>query len=334
MWTTACDLGSREVGDVVGLVSKHPQILRGVGVACTTITREGTLLSFEEQPVGLGRAEVARRMRRLGLGPSFVVSNYSNAGEGFDGALALSVLAKKPKRRALAETIARIAKSEGFAAVELDLEQLPNAAAAPYAELAREVKDQLGDPLEIVVDVHPKTVDDPGWLGPGGHDYAALAATGAVLRLMTYDLSIGPVPAGPSTKASWIREVVAYAKSKGVRSEQLEIGLPAYGYDFPPKGKGAALPLRFEEVTALRTKTKAEVARDDADVPHFSYDGADGRHEVWFDDEKSLSRLLTDIGDLATDVRGIAIWGVGRADPNLGKCLADQGFAVAAARPR
>lgn len=331
VWTTACDLGNREVGDIVGLVSKHPMVLGGVGVACTSITRDGTLLTFEEQPVGLGRAQVARRMRKLGLSPTFVVSNYGP--NGFDGALAMSVLANKKKRTALAEAIVHAATSEGFAGVELDLELMPNAAAPHYAELAREVHDRLEGKLALAVDVHPKTKDDPGWLGPGGHDYAALAATGAVLRLMTYDLSIGPVPAGPSTKASWIREVVEYARSKNVPSEQLEIGLPAYGYDFPPQGKGQAAPLRFEEVAALRAKTKAELARDENDVPHFAYDGVGGRHEVWFDDEKSLARLLGEIGDLAKEVRGVAVWGMGRADPNLGKCLAEQGFAVANKTP-
>lgn len=321
VWTTACTLGARDVGDLVGLVPRAPRV--GIGVACTSVAADGRLLTLDEEPVGLGRALVARRMRRLGLAPLLVVSNYGSSG--FDGKTALGVLEKK--RGVLVDAIARAAETEGFAGVELDLELLPTEAAAVYAALAREVRARTTG--ELAIDVHPKTQDDPGWLGPSGHDYAALAGSGAVLRLMTYDLSIGPVPPGPSTKASWIRAVVGYARSKNIPAAQLEIGLPAYGYDFPPKG--AAVPLRWEDVMALRSKAKAEVVRDAQQTPHFTYEGENGRHEVWFDDATSLSRLLDDVADLAADVRGISIWGMGRADPDLGKRLAERGFAVAAA---
>lgn len=335
VWVTACDGESREVADIVGFAAKYPTVLGGVGVACTVITRDGALEAQAEQPVGLGRASVARRIGKLGLPASLVVSNV--AADGFDGALALAALSKAATRARLADNIVHLARHEAFASVELDFEMMPTGAGAGYVKLAEEVGARLradGGRTELSIDVHPKTVDDPGWSGPGAHDYAALAKTGAVLRLMTYDLSIGPVPAGPSTKASWVREVVAYARSKGVPPEQLEIGLPAYGYDFPPQGNGAALPMRFEEVNALRVRVNAELSRDAADVPHFHYDAPDGRHEVWFDDGKSIARLLDELADLAPYVRGVAVWGIGRSDPDLGKRLAEQGFQVAAGPPR
>jgi spore germination protein len=203
---------------------------------------------------------------------------------------------------------------------------MPTIAADGYVQLVRAVKSAAGDGVEISVDVHPKTVDDPGWDGPGAHDYTALANAGAVVRLMTYDLSIGPVPPGPCTKASWVREVVAYARSKKIPPAQLEIGLPAYGYDFPPEGKGVPLALKHKEIMQLKARVKAEVIRDDAGTPHFSYDAKDGRHEVWFDDAESLGRIIADLRPIAKDVRGIAIWGIGGADPRLVDTLVAAGF--------
>jgi spore germination protein YaaH len=110
------------------------------------------------------------------------------------------------------------------------------------------------------------------------------------------------------------------AKSKGVPAEKLEIGLPAYGYDFPPKGP--AVPLRHEEIVALLARTKSTVVRDANGTPHFEYNG----HQVWFDDAESIGRLLADLEDVAPSVRGIAIWGAGRADANLGKVLEAAGL--------
>lgn len=335
VWITACDVESREVADIARFAASYPKVLGGVGVACTVTTREGGLEAQGEHPVGLGRASVARRIAKLGLPTSLVISNVGP--NGFDGPLALAALSKPATRARLADNVVNVARQEGFASVELDFEMMPTAASANYVKLTEEIVVRLrgdGGSTELSIDLHPKTVDDPGWAGPGAHDYAALAKTGAVLRLMTYDLSIGPVPAGPSTKASWVRDVVAYARSKGVPPEQLEIGLPAYGYDFPPPGNGPAVPMRFEEVNALRVRVNATVTRDGADVPHFTYEGPDGLHEVWYDDGKSIGRLLREISDLAPYVRGVAVWGIGRSDPDLGKLLAEQGFQVAAGPAR
>lgn len=307
LWTTACDPSAPEVTEVLS---------RGrgsIGIACTSVTREGGLRTQDERPFGRGRGLVAQKVPRASL----VIANPGTGG--FDGALGMQVVSDDKARARLVDELERVVKKEGYKAVELDLEAMPTAAAPYFVALATEAVKRLSG-IEIVVDVHPKTADDPGWDGPGAHDYAALANAGAVVRLMTYDLSIGPVPPGPCTTAKWIREVVAYAKSKGVPADKLEIGLPAYGYDFP--AKGPAVPLRYTEVMALGARVKAAVERDENGTPHFKY--AD--HQVWFDDAVSIERLLRDLGDVAGDVRGIAIWGIGRADPKLGKVLADAGL--------
>jgi spore germination protein YaaH len=317
LWTTACDPAFKEVTDVYARATAGS--VKSVGIACTSITKDGSLVTQDERPIGKGRALVAKKFEKLL--PSLVIANPGPGG--FDGPLGLQVVSDEKTRAHLVDTIVKAATREGFRAVELDLEAMPTAAAPFFVTLTSEVVAKLPG-VEIIADVHPKTVDDPGWDGPGSHDYLGIANAGAVLRLMTYDLSIGPVPPGPSTTAAWIRDVVQYARKKGVPPEKLEIGLPAYGYDFPPTGP--AVPLRYEEVMALLTRVKAKIVRDNNGSPHFDYDAGGQKHQVWFDDATSLGRVLTDLADQAKDVRGIAIWGIGRADPNLGKVLAEAGF--------
>jgi spore germination protein YaaH len=314
LWTTACDPTAKEVTDVV--LRLKPGLVESVGIACTAITRDGGLTTQAEHPSGKGRSLVAEKLAKAGVSASLVIANPGPGG--FDGPLGMQVINDEKARARLVSEIVKAARD--MTAVELDLEAMPTAASASFVTLTKEVAAKLPK-LELVVDVHPKTTDDPGWDGPGSHDYLALANAGAVVRLMTYDLSIGPVPPGPSTKASWIRDVVAYARSKGVPPEKLEIGLPAYGYDFPPN-KGVPVPLRYEEVMALRARVNAKVTRDENGSPHFDYNG----HQVWYDDATSIARVLSDAGEIAKDVRGIAIWGIGRADPDLGKVLGEAGF--------
>lgn len=323
VWVTSCDEKSEEAANILALIAKHPGVIDSVGVACTHVVGNGRLVTVGEHPVDVGRGKIAGKLAKTGVRTSLVVANVGP--NGFDGALGKKAIESEVSRVHLIELILDGARRDRIRDVELDLEAMSTKAAADYAKLAKEAALRVKDG-EVVVDVHPKTGDTQDWDGPGGHDYAALAESGVVVRLMTYDLSIGPVPAGPSTRATWAREVVKYARVKGVPAERLELGLPAYGYDFPPKGKGAPIALRHADVMALRAKLKAEIKRDEFGTPHFDYEGDGGKHEVWFDDAESIRRLLTDLSDIAADVRGVAIWGIGRADADLGKRLAEAGF--------
>jgi spore germination protein YaaH len=311
---TSCDEKSDEAASVLAAMNKHPGVIDSVGLACTTITPDGKLTSIGE------RAKLVARLHKASARSSLVIANVGP--NGFDGPLAKKILDGEASRVHLLELILDAAMRDSFRDVELDLEAMSTKAAANYAKLTKLAVARVKNG-EVVVDVHPKTTDTHTWDGPGGHDYAALGDAGAVIRLMTYDLSTGPgVPPGPSTRATWAREVIKYARSKGIPAERLELGLPAYGYDFPPKGKGAPIALRHADVMELQAKTKAEIKRDEHGTPHFDYDG----HQVWFDDAESIKRLLAELADMAPEVRGVAIWGFGRADANLGKLLADLGF--------
>jgi len=323
VWVTSCDEKAEEATSIVASLRKRPGVVDSVGVACTVVTKDGKLQAVSEHPLGEGRGKIAGKLAKEGVRTSLVIANVGP--NGFDGALGKKVIETDVSRTHLLELILDAARREEIRDVELDLEAMPAAAAPNYAKLAKAAVARVANG-EVVIDLHAKTLDTQSWDGPGGHDYAALAESGAVLRLMTYDLSIGPVPPGPSTRASWTRDVIRYARAKGVPAERLELGLPAYGYDFPPKGKGAAVALRYVDVMALQAKVKATIKRDDLGSPHFDYEGDGGKHEVWFDDAESIGRLLADLAEVATEVRGVAIWGIGRADPNLGKLLADAGF--------
>jgi len=320
-WTTSCDADSEDVRALIASLTARPTLVASIGVACQTVREDGSIVTSGQGPKGRDRASIVASLRAKGIADtSLVIANTS--ASGFDGKLGAMLLASEIARKKLVTSLQDVVRDETFSTFELDFEALPTKSAKDYVRFTSEIAATKG--ARVVVDVHPKTVDDPGWDGPGGHDYLALAKSGAVIRLMTYDLSIGPVPPGPSTKASWIAEVVAYAKSKGVPPAQLEIGLPAYGYDFPAKGKGAPTPLRHGQVMALLAKTKATVTRDENGSPHFQYDGT---HEVWFDDAESLKRVLDALRPIVDDVRGVAIWGLGGADPALLPMLEKQGFS-------
>ena len=324
LWTTSCDPRSEEARSVTAMVSQHAAPRPSVGLACRTLRVDGSIAFAVASGETPDAGALTKTLHRRGIETSLVAANLGS--NGFDGPLAARVLHDDGARERLIGALLATRNEEGDAAIEIDLESMPTSARDDLTKLVRALRDRAPASVRIEVDVHPKTTDDPGWDGPGAHDYAALAHAGAIVRLMTYDLSIGPVPPGPSTKASWVRDVVAYARDRGVPADQLEIGLPAYGYDFPPPGKGAPAPLRHAQIMQLAARTKSSLVRDPDGAPHFSYDAPDGRHEVWLDDATSLGRVLADLAATTHDVRGVAVWGTGDADPKLAGALADLGL--------
>ena len=309
---------------MIAAVDAHRPSKPSVGLACQVVLPTGELAIAGDPKGADKRRALTVALHAAGARTALVVANPGTGG--FDGALGARVLHDETTRTRLGDALVALQRSEHHDEIEIDLEGMPTSAASDLVALVRAVRASADVGVPVSVDVHPKTVDDPGWDGPGSHDYAALAGAGAIVRLMTYDFSIGPVPPGPTTKASWVREVVAYARQKGVPPGQLDVGLPAYGYDFPLAKGATPVPLRWGEIIALSRRTKATAVRDPQSTPHFAYDAKDGHHQVWFDDATSLGAVLADLAPIAGDVRAVAVWGIAGADPKLIAALADAGL--------
>ncbi len=311
VWTTECDAAADEASGLLELTERDGVHIDTLGLDCQPLRADG---DFEVRG-DPGRARLLGQLAERGIATALVIAN--NGGGDFDGALAAAVLADPSRSGRLLSRLVEVQQRERHAVVELDLESMPTDAAPDLVRLVQSLRVLLPKAVRIVVDVQAKTVDDPGYAGPGAYDYGALAIAGATVRLMTYDYSLGPVPPGPTTKPSWIREVVAYAGARGVPADRLEIGLPGYGYDFGPRKGDAHVTLRWREAEALRARVGAKLVRNDDGAPHFEYRGEDGPHEVWYDDGASIAQLLASLGDLSSSVSGAGLWSAYGADPRM-----------------
>jgi spore germination protein YaaH len=310
VWTTVCDDEAAESSELLELTRRDGVHVDTVGLDCHALRADGDF----DVPGDAGRARLLSRLSAQGIATALVVANA--AGGDFDGGLAAAVLADPSRSERLLSRLVELQQREQHPIVELDFEAMPSESAKDLVRLVRSLRERLPPAVRVVVDVHAKTVDDPGYPGPGAHDYGELANAGAIVRVMTYDYSIGPVPPGPTTKPSWIREVIAYARDRGVPADRLEIGLPGYGYDFGP-GTEQHAPVRWREAESLRARVGAKLLRSEDGTPHFLYDADDGRHQVWFDDGASIAHMLGNLRDLSGSVSGAGIWGVYGADPRV-----------------
>ena len=266
----------------------------------------------------LSDERILEAARRYGADAWMHLSTYTE-GDRFDTQLATELLASTGVQALLETEILRKLEEKGYNGLDVDFEFIGKANAAPYAAFLGRLTNSLnGSGYTVAAALAPKTSpDQPGSLYEG-HDYAAVAAAVNYVLLMTYEwgytlgppLAISPLPS--------VRRVVEYALTE-MPADKILLGISNYGYDWTlPYNSAdpvAAPSLSTEEAVALAVSTGAEILYDEeAQAPHFNYYKGGERHEVWYEDVRSINARLGLIPEYG--LRGCLYWNLTR--PNTG----------------
>lgn len=120
-----------------------------------------------------------------------------------------------------------------------------------------------------------------------------------------------------------VRRVVEYALT-AIPAEKIWLGVPNYGYDWPLpfiQGKTKATSISSQQAVALALRYSAEIAYDDvSQSPWFGYtDESGGKHEVWFEDARSIQAKLALIPEYG--LIGAGYWNLMRPFPQNWRVL-------------
>lgn len=229
---------------------------------------------------------------------------------GFSSEIAHAVLSDAQAQDTLARNVLETLEREGFGGVNLDLEYVYPADRAAYNQfLAR-----LGDAVHrrgllLVTALAPKTSDTQKGLLYEAHDYAFHGQVADYCVLMTYEWGYTYGPPMAVSPLDRVQGVLDYAVTEIPRAKIL-MGVPNYGYDWtlPFRQGTAARPLTNVRAVTLAGEVGAQIEYDEtAQAPFFRYTDKDGRrHEVWFEDARSLKAKLA----LAENCRlgGVSYW--------------------------
>ncbi len=151
-----------------------------------------------------------------------------------------------------------------------------------------------------------------GW--GGVYDYAALAPNVDLVVLMAYDFHYqnGKTP-GAIAPAGWVRSVARFAASQFGASKTL-LGIPFYGMDWNTVKGPPARTVKMAEGPTLARKSGATSGYsvvDEANWVRYT-DEAGDTHEVWFEDERSITAKLTVMTEVG--LAGFAGWRIGQED--------------------
>ncbi|QGZ52043.1 glycosyl hydrolase [Streptomyces sp. QHH-9511] len=254
---------------------------------------------------------------------------------------ALAAVVTDPARRAAhADALLATALSRDYDGLDLDYESLATTGDATYAAvrdgyaaLVTDVCARLhARARTCVVTVMPKTAT-------GGRvwDYATFGKVADRVRIMGYNLHWAGGPAGPLSTPRWYDEMLRTATAL-VPPERIEVGLPAYGWDWPPAGPRTATAatgtavsrdadgtgathVTWKEAEALRRAHHVPYRLDPASsTPHFTYSDGERTREVWYQDARGVAGhlpVLRRYGIVHT-----ALWALNFEDPALWPVLA------------
>ncbi len=253
-----------------------------------------------------------------GVSPMLVLTSIGDDGR-FSSAAVASMLASTDVQANLIENVVNIARQKGYAAVNSDLEYIPGEYRGAYSEFIQNLADALHNVgIELTVSLAPKTSDAQEGLLYEGVDYAALGSAADRVLLMTYEWGYTYSEPRAVAPINNVTAVVDYALSV-IPAEKIDLGVPNYGYDWNiPWVEGtAARSIGNVAAQELAIDRGAPIQFDEAArSPFFRYTAEDNsRHEVWFEDARSISAKL----DLlrSRSLGGVGVWQIMRWFPQL-----------------
>lgn len=269
------------------------------------VSADGSLKTLNELPV----ITTARSER---VAPLMCITNTGTSGS-FSSDIAHAILTNQAAQDALVENVISVLQEKKYYGVIVDFEYIFPFDRESYNQFLRRIATQLHALGYILATaVAPKTsTNQPGLLYEA-HDYAAHGEICDLVIIMTYEWGYTYGPAMAVAPIGPVRSVLDYAVSV-MPSEKILMGMPNYGYNWTlPFVQGTAAKV-VSNVGAVRLASQvgANIMYDERQQsPFFNYYDGDGkRHEVWFDDARSVQARLQLVSDY--QLAGISYWTIG-----------------------
>lgn len=239
--------------------------------------------------------EVIRMSRSTRVAPMMVITNIIT-GKGFNSDLAHTVLNDNAVQNRLLLNVLQTMRSKNYFGLNVDFEYIFPEDREAYNAFIQNASTRLHAAGYILTtSLAPKTSASQRGLLYEAHDYPAHGRYTDHVILMTYEWGYTYGPAQAVAPLNLVEQVIQYAVSV-IPNQKIFMGIPNYGYDWTlPFVRGSvAQSLTNPGAVELAGRVGARILYDEeAQSPHFSYyDTNSKRHEVWFEDARSINAKL------------------------------------------
>lgn len=229
--------------------------------------------------------------KEKGVRPTMVLTPFGVDGH-FNNNLVTAVTEDPDVQERLIWNLGRTMHEKGYEGLDIDFEYVraeDREGFAGFVSRTRQVMNLFGYPVTVAL--APKTSAGQEGLLYEGMDYGLLGAAADRVLLMTYEWGFTYGPPMAVAPINMVRRVVDYAVTE-ISEEKISLGIPNYGYDWPlPYIRGTT---KAESISNLEAVKRAidfgvEIQFDETAMsPYFHYWQYGIRHEVWFEDIRSI----------------------------------------------
>ena len=223
----------------------------------------------------------------------------------------ISALINNPEAiSTLIDNLLNIMTEKGYLGLDIDFEYIKAEDRQAFVDFVSQITGVMNENgYTVSVDLAPKiSADQPGLLY-AGKDYAALGAAANSVLVMTYEWGYTYGPPMAVAPINKVRQVLDYAVT-AIDPQKMNMGIPNYGYDWPlPYERGVTRARTIGNVEAIQLAIQygSEIMYDEvAQTPYFYYVDEGIRHEVWFEDARSLQAKMALVSEY--NLRGISFW--------------------------
>lgn len=285
----------------------------------------GFTMQGELIPPALDDNWMIRRAYEFQTLPILTLTPFGEDGQ-FNNYLIHTVVQSEEASETLVAELAAVVQEKGYGGVDIDFEYILAADRDAFTAFVQRVADamrQIGRQTSVAL--APKQSAAQQGLLYEGKDYGGLAAAADYVLLMTYEWGYTYGPPMAVAPIFQVRKVLDYAVTE-IPREKIRLGIPNYGYDWPlpfERGVTKARTIGNVEAVQIAVEQGAEILYDEmAQSPYFYYEENGIRHEVWFEDVRSMQAKFDLIKEY--DLNGAGYWQIMRLFRANWLLLADQ----------
>lgn len=247
--------------------------------------------------------------RAANVAPMMCVTNIRPGG-GFSSDIAHAVLTDAQAQDALLTNITAAMRQRNYYGVIFDFEYIFPFDRESYNQFLRRAAAMLHQQGYIVMTaIAPKISAEQAGTLYEAHDYPVHGEVADFVIIMTYEWGYIYGPAMAVSPIDEVRRVFDYAVT-AIPSQKILMGMPNYGYDWTlPFVQGSAARILSNTAAIAQASEVGAVIRydEESQAPFYNYYDRQGRrHEVWFDDVRSIRARLRLIRDY--NLGGLSYW--------------------------
>ena len=227
-----------------------------------------------------------------------------------------NILITGAKRKKHIKNILSLIESYGYDGIDIDYENLYFKDRELFTDFIQELSAALHLKGKILTVTVGQKREESAKDGPSAIDWAAIAQFADSIKIMCYNFSSPLSGPGPIAPPAWVEDIVVFSK-KYIPAQKLTIAIALHGFDWSEQ-KSRSISFDTAKETALIYKS--DIAWDEASsTPHFAYFENGKRHEVWFEDKRSVSDKLNILKKHG--IRNLAFWRLGGEDKDIYELL-------------